>query len=155
MLELLPAPAWSAIDPGFADTLKLGGAPGITLRIRDVQWDSAPLVPLALTRYSPGGVPDVVVICSVDLPGPVDETVLNGVIDAVGPAGEIVAESLTSPVNPFKPRTVTVEVLLVPAGMVSEVELGDTSKSGELVLTNASRVHESVIVPLDPWTVMV
>jgi hypothetical protein len=53
-----------------------------------------------------------------------------GLKDALGPVGETVAVSLTSPVKPLILFTPIVEVPLVPAGMVRDAGLDDTSKLG-------------------------
>jgi hypothetical protein len=105
----------------------------------------------------PGAVEEVVTALSTEVPERIaNESAMSvGLKDALGPVGETVAASLTSPVKPLMLFTLMVDVPLVPAGMVRDAGLDDTSKSSGVVPTNASTIHESEIVPLDPWMVIV
>jgi hypothetical protein len=62
-------PPWWLTERLLGDALseKLGGGGGaVTVSVTDVVWVSAPLVPVMVSGYEPGGVPVVVVTLSVD-----------------------------------------------------------------------------------------
>lgn len=87
---------------------------------------------------------------------PADETAkLDEVMDPLGPGDEIVTDSFTSPAKPLRPLTMIVDVLLVPAGIVSDAGLDVIMKSSGLMPTKTSKVDELEIVPLDPSTTTV
>src|SRR5262252_1773509 len=91
--------------------------------------DSDPLVPVTVIVYVPSGVFRTVDTVSVELEnGPTDDGRL-----VVGPclrSGEIVADRLTVLLNPFKPLTVTLNVVVEPRLTLRDDGVTVSVKSG-------------------------
>jgi hypothetical protein len=62
---------------------------------------------------------------------PLERFTVVGFSTRLRPGGDPVADRLTAPAKPFKLVRVTVEVELDPAGMLSELGLAETLKSGK------------------------
>lgn len=77
----------------------------VTLRLALAECASEPLVPVTLIVDVPVGVPEVVVIVSVELPEPV---IVVGEKDGEAPKGAPAAAKFTVPEKPFNAVTVTV-----------------------------------------------
>ena len=89
-------------DAGAADTEKSGG--GVTDKVTAAVWTRAPLVPVIVSAYVPGGVVRLAVTVIAVVPDPVS---VGGAKLAAAPVGRPLTVKAIVPENPFAGVAVT------------------------------------------------
>ena len=101
-----------------------------TVRVRLIEWDKDPLVPVTVMVYVPVGVEDRVVTVRVEAPlEPDARVVLEGLSETDGPDGDAAAERFVVPVKLFRLVSVIVLVPDEPGERLIEVGLAEMEKS--------------------------
>jgi hypothetical protein len=136
---------------------KSGFETAFTITDTPVECEMVPLTPVTTTVYEPNDVDKVVRTDRLEVPPPPEENVmLEALREIVGPEGVMKAERLTVPANPFTLNTVMVEVLVVPAGTIRMLGLGDTAKSpcggGLTVTVTVTAWENDPLVPVTATT---